>query len=177
MKAIVAVDSNWAIGKGRSLLVHLPGDLRYFKERTLGKTMVMGRETLESLPGQRPLPGRENVVLTRNTCYDADCTICHSEEELLDIASRCNTEDLYIIGGEKVYREFLPYCDTCYVTKIDQAFEADKYFPNLDEDENFQIHWESEWKEENGTRYKFVEYRRKQQPDFGTESCNGSPQK
>lgn len=161
MKAIVVVDSNWGIGRDNKLLVHLPGDLKYFKERTLGKTIVMGRETLESLPGKKPLPNRKNVVLTRNKGYDSDCSICHSTEEFLDLAKAEDPNEIFIIGGEKVYNEFLPYCDTCYVTKIDKAYEADKFFRNLDQDEEFEVVWESETKEENGTRYKFVEYRRK----------------
>lgn len=161
MKAIVVVDKNWGIGRDKQLLVHLPGDLKYFKEHTLGKTIVMGRETLETLPGGRPLLNRNNIVLTRNKCYGADCSICHSEEELLKMVKVENTDEVFIIGGEKVYNQFLPYCDTCYVTKIDEIFEADKFFHNLDEDENFSVINESEEIEENGTRYKFVEYRRK----------------
>jgi len=161
MKAIVVVDKNWGIGRNKKLLVHLPGDLKYFKEHTFGKVIVMGRETLESLPGGRPLPNRNNIVLTRNKDYVADCSICHSKEELFEMVKDENTEEVFIIGGEKVYNQFLPYCDTCYVTKIDKAFDADKFFHNLDEDENFSVVNESEVIEENGTRYKFVEYRRK----------------
>lgn len=161
MKAIVVVDSNWGIGKDNKLLIHLPGDLKYFKERTLGKTVVMGRETLESLPGGELLPGRKNVILSRNQEYEANCSVCNSTEELLNLANSQDTEDVFIIGGEKIYREFLPYCDTCYVTKIDKTFDADKFFCNLDEEEEFSVVWESEIKEDDGTRYRFVEYRRK----------------
>ncbi len=161
MKAIVVVDKNWGIGRGKKLLVHLAGDLKYFKEHTLGKTIVMGRETLESLPGGKPLLNRNNIVLTKNRGYVIDCSLCHSKEELLKMIKEENTDDVFIIGGEKVYKEFLPYCDTCYVTKIDKNFDADKFFPNLDEDGSFSVVNESEMVEENGTRYKFVEYRRK----------------
>ena len=161
MKAIVAVDKNWGIGKDNSLLVHLPSDLKYFKEKTLGKTVVMGRETFESLPGKKPLPKRCNIVLTTNTCYDSGCQNCRSKEELFKTAQEYETDDVYIIGGEKVYKDFLPYCDTIYVTKIDNTFDANKYFPNLDEIQDFYIVMESKPIEENGTRYKFVEYRRK----------------
>jgi dihydrofolate reductase len=160
MKAIVVVDKNWGIGRNKKLLIHLPGDLKYFKEHTLGKTIVMGRETLDSLPGGRPLQYRENIVLTRNQCYGADCTICHSSEDLLNIVKNDDKKEVFIIGGETVYKEFLPYCDTCYVTKIDNDFDADKFFPNLDEDENFSVVSESGIIEEDGTRYRFVEYRR-----------------
>jgi len=161
MNAIVAVDKNWGIGRDKKLLVHLPGDLKYFKEHTLGKTIIMGRKTLESLPGGKPLQNRKNIVLTRNRFLGADCTICYSKEELLSMVKNGETEEVFIIGGEKVYNEFLPYCDTCYVTKIDGNFDADKFFHNLDEDENFSVVNESGIFEENGTRYRFVEYRRK----------------
>lgn len=175
MKAIVAVDKNWGIGRGKKLLVHLPGDLNYFKEKTLGKIVVMGRETLESLPGKRPLPGRRNIVLTRNRGYGTECPLCHSKQELLDLIMGENDEDVFIIGGEKVYRDFLPSCDTCYVTKIDESYDADKFFPNLDEDDDFSLIGESPTYEENGTRYKFVEYRRKrQQLDSWKKSSDGS---
>ena len=161
MKAIVVADKIWGIARDNKLLMYLPGDLKYFKERTLGKTVVMGRETLESLPGGNPLPNRKNIVLTRNKNYLASCPVCHSKEELFEMIKDENTDDVFIAGGEKVYKEFLPYCDTCYVTKIDKNFDADKFFPNLDEDESFSVVNESEVVEENGTRYKFVEYRRK----------------
>jgi len=161
MKAIVVVDKNWGIGRDKKLLVHLPGDLKYFKEHTLGRTIVMGRETLESLPGGKPLLNRNNIVLTRNKGYGAGCSICHSKEELLKMVKDGNADEVFITGGEKVYKQFLPCCDTCYVTKIDKILDADKFFHNLDEDENFSVVDESEWIEENGTRYKFVEYRRK----------------
>lgn len=160
MKAIVAVDKNWGIGKNQKLLVHLPGDLKYFKEKTMGKTVVMGRETLESLPGGKPLPGRHNIVLTSDSCYKTSCPLCHSKEELLG-REDCQGEDVFIIGGEQIYRQFLPYCDTCYVTKMDKVFSADKFFPDLDASPDFYIAWESEMMEENGVRYQFVEYRRK----------------
>ena len=161
MKAIVVVDKNWGIGRDKKLLVHLPGDLKYFKEHTLGKTIVMGRETLESLPGGRPLPNRNNIVLTRNKGYGTDCAICHSKEELLKMVKDGNMDEVFIIGGEKIYEQFLSYCDTCYVTKIEKTLEADKFFHNLDKDENFSVVDESGVIEEDGTRYKFVEYRRK----------------
>lgn len=161
MKAIVVVDKNWGISRNKKLLIHLPGDLKYFKGLTLGKTIVVGRETLETLPGGKPLSNRKNIVLTRNKDYVASFPVCHSKEELFEMIKDENTDDVFIAGGEKVYKEFLPYCDTCYVTIIDKNFDADKFFPNLDEDGNFSVVNESEVMEENGTRYRFVEYRRK----------------
>ena len=122
MKIIVAVDRNWAIGKGNSLLAHLPGDLKHFREKTLGKTVVMGRQTLESFPGGKPLPGRTNIVLTTNEDYPADCEICCSKEHLFQCLDNCDLDQVFIIGGEQIYREFLSHCDRAYVTKIDAAF-------------------------------------------------------
>jgi dihydrofolate reductase len=161
MKAIVVVDRNWAIGKDNSLLAHLPGDLKYFKEKTIGKTVVMGRQTLESFPGGKPLPGRSNIVLTTNEDYPADCEICCSKEHLFQCLEHCNLDDVFIIGGEQIYREFLSYCDKAYVTKIDAVFPADKYFINLDEDPDWKLVYESEPITEKGLTYRFTEYERR----------------
>ncbi len=158
MKLIVAADKNWAIGKDNDLLCHLPGDLKYFKERTTGKTVVMGRKTLESLPGGKPLPKRTNIVLTRDENFEKEgCIILHSIEELLE---KYGQEDLMVMGGAEIYTKLLPYCDTCYITEIDKEFEADKYIPNVSIDPAFEKVWESEEQVENGISYRFVEYKR-----------------
>ncbi len=161
MKAIVAVDRNWAIGKDNALLAHLPGDLKYFKEKTLGKVVVMGRQTLESFPGGKPLPGRENIVLTTKDDYPAVCEICCSKDQLFQCLEGCNPDNIFIIGGEQIYREFLPYCDRVYVTKIDEAFEADKHFPNLDEDTQWELVKSGDPVMEKGLSYCFLEYKRR----------------
>lgn len=162
MKLILAADKNWAIGKDGDLLCHIPGDLKYFKERTAGKTVVMGRPTLESLPGGKPLPKRDNIVLSARVDYQVEgAKVAHSTEDLMGILTDYDSEEVFIIGGGKVYNEFLPLCDTCYITKIYQAFDADTHFVNLDENKDFQVVWESEIQEENGIRYQFFEYRRK----------------
>ena len=161
MKAIAVVDENWGLGRDGKLLVHLPGDLRYFKEKTLGRTIVLGRETFEGM-GSRPLAGRETVLLTRNRDYKADCRICHSLEELLAYAREKDRGDVFAAGGEMVYRLLLPFCDTVFVTKIYAAFAADRHFPNLDaRPEEFEIAWRGEAREESGVRYQFFEYKRK----------------
>ena len=158
MKLIVAADKNWAIGKDNDLLCHLPGDLKYFKERTTGKTVVMGRKTLESLPGGKPLPKRTNIVLTRDESFEKEgCVIIHSIEELLE---KYGQEDLMVMGGAEIYTKLLPYCDTCYITEIDKEFEADKYIPNVAADPNFIKVWQSAQRVENGIAYRFVEYKR-----------------
>ena len=162
MKLILAADENWAIGKNGDLLCHLSGDLKYFKKRTLDKTVVMGRKTLESLPGAKPLPKRRNIVLTSKEDYNGNgAEIAHSEKELKELLKATSTDDVMIIGGGQVYRDFLPLCDTCYITKIHKTFDADTYFVNLDEDESFEVVWQSGPQEENGISYEFFEYRRK----------------
>lgn len=160
LKAIVAVDKNWAIGKDNQLLAHLPGDLQYFKEKTLGKTIVMGRQTLESFPGGKPLPGRKNIVLTSNDCYEAECEICCSLEELFTALEGDDPQDVFIVGGEQVYRSFLPFCNFVYVTKIEEEFSADRFFPNLDEDPHWILDEEGPLVEEKGFKYRFCSYRR-----------------
>ncbi len=158
MKLIVAADKNWAIGRDNDLLCHLPGDLKYFKERTTGKTVVMGRKTLESLPGGKPLPKRTNIVLTRDENFEKEgCIIIHSIEELLE---KYGQEDLMVMGGAEIYTKLLPYCDTCYITEIDKEFEADKHIPNVSADPSFERVWESDEQIENGISYRFVEYKR-----------------
>ncbi len=161
MNAIVVVDENWNIGREGGLLVHLPGDLKYFKKRTYGKTVVIGRKTLESFPGKKPLPGRRNIVLTRQADYRADgCDICRSREAVMELLGE-QTGDVFIAGGESVYRAFLDDCDTIFLTKIYAAFDADRSFPDLDQDGAFSIVWESDVQEENGISYQFFEYVRK----------------
>lgn len=161
MKTIVAVDENWGIGKDNGLLTHIPGDLKYFKEKTTGKTIVMGRKTLESLPGKKPLPDRENIVLTSDVNYDAGCKVCHSYEELFEELKKYDTDDVFITGGAQVYRETLDLCDTFYITKIYKTFDADRFFTNLDGREDMEIVWKSEMQDHNGLKYQFFEYRRK----------------
>ena len=162
MKTIVAVDNNWGIGKDGDLLVRLSGDMKYFKEKTLGKVVVMGRTTFESLPGQKPLKDRVNVVLSRNPDFQpVDCIKCKSMGDLFKVLENYNMEDVVIIGGADIYRQFLPYCNGYLVTKINDTFEADKYFENLDQRDDLELIWESEPHKDNGVEYRFTEYRRK----------------
>ena len=162
MKLILAADRNWAIGKDGDLLCHLPGDLKYFKEKTVGKTVIMGRGTLESLPGKKPLPKRENIVISGNPDYAVPgAVVLHSHEELFDYIRDKDSDEVMVMGGGRVYRELLPYCDTCYITRIYESFDADTWFVNLNEMPEFEVVWQSELQEENGIRYRFLEYRRK----------------
>ena len=161
MNMIVAADKNWAIGNHNELLVSIPSDMKFFRTTTTGKIVVMGRKTLESFPGGLPLKNRINIVLTRNPDYKVkDAVVCHSLEEVLEELKKYPSEDIYIIGGESVYRQFLPYVDTIYMTKIDYAYHADAYFPKLDPAE-----WEETECSDEQTYfdliYYFVRYDRK----------------
>jgi len=162
MKAIVVVDKNWGIGKNGQLLVHLPGDLKYFKEKTFGKTIIVGRKTLESFPGGKPLPGRKNIVLTENLEFERDnCSICNDLDDLFDEISTLDGEDIFVVGGACIYEMFLPYCDDVFVTRIEQSYDADKHFPNLDQSDSFAKTWQSDMIEEKGVQYRFEKYSRK----------------
>ena len=162
MRAILAADEKWGIGKNGDLLCHLPGDLKYFKETTMGKTLIMGRVTLESLPGGKPLPGRRTIVLTRDPDFLIDgVETVSSEEELWSTLTGVSPEDVFVAGGAQVYEMLLPYCDEVLVTKIYKDFQADRFFKNLDESMDFKREALSEVMEEKGIRYQFFKYERK----------------
>ena len=162
MNIIVAVDKNWAIGKDNKLLVSIPADMKMFRQETTGKVVVMGRKTLESFPNGLPLKNRTNIVLTGNKDYNVkDAIIVHTVEELLEEIKKYPSEEVYCIGGDSVYKQLLPYCDTAHVTKIDFAYEADALFPNLDEDPEWEITSESDEQTYFDLEYAFVKYERK----------------
>lgn len=162
MNLIVAADKNWAIGNRGKLLVNIPEDQRLFREETMGKVIVMGRKTLESLPGGQPLYGRTNVVLTKNKDYQKKgAVICHSMEEALDYLKQFPKDQIFIIGGAEIYRQFLPYCSTAHVTKIDYAYEADTYFPDLDRDPAWSVTAESDEQTYFSLCYEFRKYEQK----------------
>jgi len=162
MNLIVAVDKNWAIGNKNELLVNIPRDKKFFREMTTGKVVVMGRKTLESFPNGMPLPNRINIVLTENKSYKAKGAILvHSLDELWEELKKYNRDDIYVIGGGMVYEQLLPYCKTAHITKIDHAFEADTYFPNLDERSEWEITAESDEQTYFDLEYYFLQYERK----------------
>ena len=161
MNIIVAVDKNWAIGKDNKLLVSIPADMKMFRQETSGKVVVMGRRTLESFPNGLPLKNRTNIVLTSNKNYDAKgAQVVHTLEELLEEIKKYPAEDVYCIGGDIVYKLLLPYCDVAHITKIDFAYEADRYFPNLDEMPEWKVTAQSEEQTYFDLEYRFVKYER-----------------
>lgn len=159
MNLIVAVDNKWGIGKDGGLLAHVPGDMKYFKEMTTGKVVVMGRKTLESMPGGKGLPNRINYVLTTKEDYEAEgCNIVHSEEELFDAVSKYEPDEVFLIGGAALYNAYYNLCDKLYITKMDADLGADTFIVNIDEDPDYKVTSESEVHSENGINYIFCVY-------------------
>jgi dihydrofolate reductase len=160
MNLIVAVDKNWAIGKDNRMMWSIPADMKFFREMTKGNVVIMGRKTLESFPNGQPLKNRVNIVITRKKDYKVKgAVIAHSVKEAVKEAEKYEGE-LFVIGGESIYRAFLSYCDTAYITKIDHAFDADTYFPNLDEDEEWEMTKISEEQTCFDLEYYFTVYER-----------------
>ena len=159
MNLIVAVDENWAIGNKNELLIRIPADMKMFRQETTGKVVVVGRKTLETFPNAQPLKNRTNIILSSKADYEVkDATVVHSIEELLEELKQYKDEEIYITGGETVYRQMLPYCNVAHVTKIDRAYEADAFFPNLDANEAWEITAESDEQSYFDTTYSFVKY-------------------
>ena len=155
------LDKNWAIGLKNRLLVSIPNDMKFFREMTMGHVVVMGRKTLESFPGSSPLKGRTNIVLTKSAEFKAgSALIVQNTDELLKELEKYDTDEVFVIGGESVYRMLLPYCDTAYITKIDYEYEADAYIPNLDKSDDWELVDEGEEETCFDLEYKFTTYRR-----------------
>ena len=161
MNIIVNADKNWAIGKNNSLLVRIPADMKYFRQMTEGNIVVMGRKTLESFPQGRPLANRVNIVISHNPDYQVkDAIVVHSVEEAMQECKKHEGE-VFVIGGESIYRQLLPYCNKAYITKSDHAYDADTYFTNLDEDPDWQMTKISDEQTYFDLEYVFTIYERR----------------
>lgn len=169
MKAIVCVDSNWGIGKDNGLLVRIPADMKRFRQFTLGKTIIVGRKTVETFPNGEPLKGRRNIILSRDAHSISDIRTagsrsdtyyCNSLDDALSLVT--DREQTYVVGGASIYQLFLPYTNQIYVTRVEHAFEADAFFPNLDELNTFKMQNASEWIAHDGVRYRFEEWVREE---------------
>lgn len=160
MNAIVAVDQNWAIGLNNALLFSLPTDMRRFRTLTLGGTVILGRKTLDSFPGGKPLPQRRNIVITRQFDFQRPGTeIASSPQAALELAESMDADNLWVIGGGSIYTTLLPRCKRVYVTKINAAAEnADTFFPNLDTFPNWKVEAAGAPITENGITYRFIDY-------------------
>jgi len=158
MNFIVAVSKDYAIGKDNNLLFNLPSDLKYFKQMTSGKVVVMGQNTYLSLP-KRPLPNRINIVLSNDYNFDDDnIIIVRSIDELFNKIALYPEDDVMICGGASVYNLMMDYCKTAYITMIDASVPADTFIHNLDKMNNWQLIKESEIMQENGLSFTFREY-------------------
>lgn len=162
MQLIVAVDNNWAIGNNNNLLVSIPEDHKFFRQTTMGHVVVLGRKTLAGFPNGLPLKGRTNIIVTHDPDFEAkDAIVVHSKEELLLKLSEYDSDEVFIIGGESIYNMMYEYCDTAHVTKINYSYQADKYFPNLDEMENWEITGDSDEQTYFDLEYYFYRYENK----------------
>ena len=154
MTAIVCVSQNWGIGRDGALLFRISADLKRFKALTVGKTVILGRKTLDTFPGGKPLKDRRNIVLSRRELDIPGAEIAHSFEE----AAALGGDDAIVIGGASVYMALLSRCGRVYVTKVDAAPDADSFFPDLDDNPDWRVASESEVFEENGLKFQFVDY-------------------
>jgi dihydrofolate reductase len=162
MNLIVAVDNNWAIGYKNDLLISIPNDHKHFRQETTGKVVILGRKTLATFPQGLPLKNRTNIILSKDKNYKVnDAVVVHSIDELFEEVKKYNDDDIYVIGGESIYRQLLPYCNVAHVTKIDHEYTADTYFPNLDNDEEWEITADSDEQTYFDIAYNFVKYERK----------------
>ena len=159
MELIVAVYDDWGIGANGTQPVALSADRKFFRETTRGAMVIVGRRTIQDFPGQKPLPGRVNVALTRSGAEIPGFTVCNSPEEAVELAK--TVERAMVIGGGSIYKQMLPFCDTAYVTKVHCTPESDTYFPNLDTDPQWMLEKVLESGEENGIAYEMCLYRRK----------------
>lgn len=159
MKIIAAVDANWAIGFKNSLLVKIPKDQKLFQQYTMGNTIVVGRKSLAGFPNGIPLQGRTNIILSSRDDFTAkDSPIAHSAEELFEILRDYDLDTVFVVGGGKVYELLEPYCDEAYITKLDYKYQADTWFPNLDEKENWDLIESSEEQTYFSIEYHFLRY-------------------
>ena len=159
MNLIVAVYEDWGIGRDGTQPVALSADRKFFRETTRGAMVIVGRRTIEDFPGKKPLPGRVNVALTHSETEIPGFTVCHSSEEAMELAKTAET--CFVIGGGSIYKQMLPYCDAAYITKVHCNPGSDTFFPNLDEDGNWDLAETLQSGEENGISYEMLLYKRK----------------
>lgn len=157
MDLIAAVDQNWAIGKDGDQLCYIPADLKRFQALTTGHAVILGRKTLATFPGGRPLKNRRNLILSRSESFAPEGAEVFPDVDSLLAAAQV---DAFVIGGASVYKALLPYCDRAYITKIDRAWPADSFFPDLDADPAWQVTEEGEALEHEGLTFRYVTYER-----------------
>lgn len=162
MKMIVCVSENFGIGLNNELLFSLPPDMKFFRETTMGKVIIMGRGTLDSFPGGKPLKNRTNIVLTRDRDFSREGAIVfNSKEEILRFTEQFAPDDVYVIGGGQIYEMFRDVCSEILITKVRKSVPADTFFFDIDSDGNWYLENESELMEHEGISFSFCTYRRK----------------
>jgi dihydrofolate reductase len=159
MELIVAVYDDWGIGRDGTQPIALSADRKFFRDMTRGAMVIVGRRTIADFPGQKPLPGRVNVALTRQNVEIPGFTVVSSTEEAVELAK--TAERAFVIGGGSIYRQLMPYCDTAYITKVHCTIDCDTDFPNLDEDPDWVLTEVLQSGEENGIAYEMCLYKRK----------------
>ena len=160
MELIVAVYDDWGIGRDGTQPIALSADRKFFRETTRGAMVIAGRKTIADFPGQKPLPGRVNVALSRNADEIPGFILCRSPEEAAELAKAA--QRAMVIGGGSIYRQMLPLCDTAYITKVHVTPESDTYFPNLDTDDDWYLAETLQSGEENGIAYEMLLYKRRE---------------
>ncbi len=162
MNVIAAVDSNWGIGYKGKLLVQIPLDQKWFQTVTKDKVIVVGRKTLATFPNGLPLPSRKNIILSETpNFFIKGAEVAHNMEEAFGFLKEWNKEDIYIAGGESIYKQFLPYCKVAHITRIHYSYEADTWFPNLDIRKEWELTEESEEQTYFDLEYTFQKFERK----------------
>ncbi len=159
MELIVAVYDDWGIGRDGTQPIALSADRKFFRETTRGATVIAGRRTVLDFPGQKPLPGRTNILLSLGNGDYPGFTLCHSPEEAAQLTK--DHARVMVIGGGSIYRQMLAFCDTAYITKLGTCPESDTFFPNLDEDPAWELESVLRSGEENGIPYEMLRYKRK----------------
>lgn len=163
MKLIVAVAKNWAIGYQGGLLFKLPDDMAFFKNTTMNKVVIMGRKTLLSFPEGKPLKNRTNIILTTDMDFEEeDCIVVHSFDELFEELKNYDDDEIFVIGGGKIYNDLYPYCSEALITKVDAIENADTFLHNFDSDEDWYLSYASEIHENNGLKFTFNTYKNKE---------------
>ena len=159
MELIVAVYDDWGIGADGTQPIALSADRKFFRETTRGATVIVGRRTVEDFPGQKPLPGRRNIMLTKREQVFEGFELAHTTQEAMEMVQ--NDARAMVIGGGSIYRQLLPLCHTAYVTKVHANVASDTFFPNLDADEGWVLAEVLQSGEENGILYEMCLYKRK----------------
>lgn len=171
MNLIVVVDNNWGIGKKNDLLYKLPKDMKFFREKTLNKIIIMGDNTILSLPNSKPLPNRTTIVLSKNEKLKIEnAEVCNNLKELFVSLKKYNSKDVFVCGGATIYKLLLEYCDTAYITKVNATTaDTEVFFENLDEKTNWEIVYKSEKQIDNGLEIQFLTYKNKDTKEYNNE--------